>query len=211
MKEWFDFIAAYPTWVKIVVPGLLFAVVMILIFVRPSKPSGSTSSTPPTQPQERYESPLESLILELRVTATLSESAEIPPGEYHFEPITGAPAQFVGPPGALSLLFQSPIRFRRLETGEIVVINRFALPSGSDFVGRPLSVLAQFKSLQVPVVTAVYGRNFEQLGLVEVSLAANGEDLWYEAWPMPSDFPKGQAINVPLDKLRDRLGLRPAG
>ena len=163
MKEWVDFIAAYPTWVKILVPGLLFTVVMILILVRPSKPSGSTSSTSPTQPEERHESRLESLLLELRLTATLSESAEIPPGEYFFQPITGAPAQFIGPPGALSLRFQSPIRFKRLETGEIVVINRFALPSGSDFVGRPLSILAQFESLQVPVVTAVYGRNFERL------------------------------------------------
>ena len=171
------------------------------------RPSPAPSAAPPPQtssPETLPASPLvhgssiEALMVELRLTATLREGAAPPPAEYFFIPVTGAPAQLLGPPGALNLPFASPLRFLRLDSGEIVCITRFAMPSGADFQGRPLGILDQFEHLVIPIVTALFGDSFETARLAEVEMRLNGETFRHTIIPLERPFPKGLALQVPM-------------
>jgi hypothetical protein len=126
---------------------------------------------------------------------------DIPPASYYFSPISGAPARLAGPPGELAMPFVSPIEFRRLETGDIVVINRFSMPGHGDFRGRPAELLFSFERIFVPVVTAIFGDSFSQLQFLEVAVDLNGGNLWYERWPMNGPFPKGQSVSIDVSTL----------
>lgn len=190
--------------------------------VRTPLPSGSTTATAPAspfapttpapsralgpQPPARVAaSRISDLLVEARLTCTLNSGAQLPPGEVEFLPIGGgSDAKLQGAAGEQALRFGSPVRFRE-HAGSLTVINRFALPPGSDLHGRPVGALAAFAQLQVPIITVVYGNACARMRLLEITVRINGEDLWYRAWPYDVDFQQGPVFKVPLGELHGRL------
>jgi len=143
--------------------------------------------------------------LEARLTCSLNEEAELPPGEVDFMPIgDGSDARLRGPAGEQALLFASPVRFRE-HAGSLTVINRFVLPPGSNLHGRPPAALGGFTELVVPIVTVVYGTACRQMRLLELSVRLNGEDLWYSQWTYDDPFQQSPVFTVPLDALHARI------
>ena len=149
--------------------------------------------------------PITQLVVEARLTGTLKDGAEQPPGEVDFSPVGDAHAYLEGPPGRVRLSFQSPVRFRVQAGPSLVVTNRFALPDGSELRGRPVESLANFEKLKLPIVTVVWGKSIEKMRLLEVILAVNGDDIWYASWPYDVAFQEGPVFTVPLDAVRQRL------
>ena len=98
----------------------------------------------------------------------------------------------------------SPIRFRE-RAGSLTIINRFALPPGSDLHGRTVGSLAGFSEMLVPIVTAVDADACARMRLLEVSVRLNGDDLWYHQWQYDDAFQSGPVFTVPLKELHARL------
>jgi hypothetical protein len=178
---------------------------------RDSPAAQPTRLLPPALPRTReVPSPLPAVrildfLLEARLTCDLNSTAELPPGEVEFLPIGGgSDAKLHGPAGDELLRFVSPVRFRE-HAGSVTVINRFALPPGSDLHGRPSAALEGFHEVQVPIVTVVYGTACSRMRLLEVSARLNGEDQWYEQWKYDAPFQQGPVFTVPLGQLHARL------
>lgn len=148
-----------------------------------------------------------SLSLELRVTCDLKEAAPLPPQEAMWMPMAGATAEMRGSGTMVPLQFISPVIFRRQTNNEIVVINRFALTADSDIAGRPISSLAAYEQLFVPIQTIVYGKSFSRVRLAEASITINGRDVWYYQYKIDTDWPEGRGMTVsfPLKTLLDKL------
>lgn len=144
---------------------------------------------------------IESIVIESRLTSVLKENTKYPPAVFHFEPISGAPAVFEGPAGTIKLIFQSPINFKRLDKDEIIIINKFNMLSGSDLSGRSVSVLHNYESLIVPIVTAMFGNSFSTLRLLEITIYLNRDVKWYKSWVYNIDFPRGNSFNIPLSEI----------
>jgi hypothetical protein len=145
---------------------------------------------------------LRSIVLESRLTCVPAEGAELPPDEVPFLPAGDANAYLSGPAGRQRLLFSSPVRFRKLANGRVVVINRFSLDPASDLVGRPLSEVAGYREVLIPVVTIVYGAAFSKFTLFEVSLSVNGGDPSFAQWEYDEPFRQGMVFSVPLGLSR---------
>ncbi len=62
-----------------------------------------------------------------------------------------------------------------------MIINEFALPSGSSLHNRPIESLKSFDSISVPIVTVVYGKDLDTMKLLEVSLNINGNQVYYNS------------------------------
>ena len=148
---------------------------------------------------------IQSITIEVRLTCNLKDGAELPPAEVPFVPVGDSHAYFKGPAGTARLEFKSPVNFRRQETNKIVVINDFALESGSVLQHKPLEVLKNYSILSVPVVTVVFGRSFEKITLLEVSLIVNGEDIWYGSYKYDVPFQVGPRFEIPLNELHKKL------
>lgn len=149
--------------------------------------------------------PIQSLVVEGRLTCTVKPGAELPPAEVPFLPVGDANAYLQGPAGRPALTFTSPVRFRRLEDDRIVVINRFGLPPTSDLQNAPLERLGTFTTLLVPSVTIVYGSAFEKMTMFEVTMTVNGETLWSYIYPLGIQFEQGPQFTIPLQGLRTRI------
>ena len=153
------------------------------------------------------ESPMEkinSVLIELRATCSLKKGVNAPPGEYTFISVGDANSYFINPSGKFKIEFLSPIKFRQLENGNIVIINRFITNNASDLLNRPISFLSTFDTLNVPIITVIYGKDFEKLYSVELALRVNDEDLWYESWKYNIDF-QSATLQIPLDNLKLKL------
>ena len=150
---------------------------------------------------------IQSLVVEGRLTCTLKPRAELPPAEVHFDPLGGSNAYLEGPPGRAALVFASPVRFRRLEDDRVTLINRFGLPTGSDLHNAPLERLASFTNLLVPSESVVYGAALDKMTMFEVTITANGEQLWAHSYPLQEQFEqlKGKKFAIPLEDLAPRL------
>lgn len=145
------------------------------------------------------------LLVESRLTCVLNSAVELPPGEVNFMPIGGgSDARLRGSAGEQVLRFVSPVRFRE-HSGSITVINRFALASGSELIGRPIAAVRGFAELRLPIVTVVYASACTRMRLLEVSLRLNGQDVWYAQWQYDVAFEKGPVFTVPLAGLHARL------
>jgi hypothetical protein len=151
---------------------------------------------------------INSLSLELRVTCDLKEGAPLPPQEVSWMPLEGATAELRGNAATVPLQFNSPVIFRRQVTNEIVVINRFSLTADSDINGRPVSSLAGYTQVVVPIQTIVYGKSFIRARLAEASITINGRDMWYYQYKIDTPLSidgKGLVISFPLSALVERL------
>lgn len=110
---------------------------------------------------------IRSIVLEVRLTCTLKAAhGELPPDEVTFMALGDSHAYLEGPAGRQRLLFASPVRFRRLVDGRIVVVNRFTLDPAGDLLNRPKSTLKNYSELEVPVVTVVWGGVFDRMTLL---------------------------------------------
>lgn len=148
---------------------------------------------------------IQSITVEVRLTCDLKEGAELPPAEVTFIPVGDSHSYFKGAPGTVRLEFKSPVRFRRQDPDKIIVINRFALESGSELQHKPLATLKNFSSLSVPVVTVVYGKSFENFTLLEVILNINGIDIWYGSYIYDVTFEVGPRFEIPLNEFHKKL------
>lgn len=141
---------------------------------------------------------LRSIVLESRLTCVPVEGEELPPDAVPFWPVGDANAYLSGSAGRQRLLFSSPVKFRKLANGRVVIINRFSLDPASDLVGRPLSEVAAYRELVIPVITVVYAKAFSKFTLFEVSVSVNGEDPSFARWEYDDPFRQGMVLTVPL-------------
>lgn len=149
---------------------------------------------------------IQSIMLEARLTCDLKEGAELPPAEVPYLPMSGADCFLEGPPGKVRLDFVSPVRFRRQDDNNMVIINRFSLPNGSDLFGRPLEVLKGYKGVSIAIQTIVWGKSFKTMKFVEASMSINGEDMWYYHYDVNNvPFLEGPVFALPLDSLHQRI------
>lgn len=149
---------------------------------------------------------IQSIVLEGRLTCSIKSSVDIPPPEVNFMMLSDGHAYLEGSLGRYRIEFVSPVRFHLQQDGNLVVINRFALPASSDLIQRPLDILGQFQVLKVPVVTIVYGDLLEKMIVFEVTMTVNGNDIWsyvYDLQDVP--FKSGVLFTLPLDTLRERI------
>lgn len=161
-----------------------------------------------TAPAAVEESRIRSLTLEVRLTCVLKElHGDLPPDEVPFMPFGDANAYLEGPVGRQRLTFSSPVRFRRLSDNRIVVINRFALDSAGDLINQPTHVLANYRNVIAPVITIVWGKEFEKMTLLELSLSLNGGNPAYYSWPYDVPFQTGPVFTVPFANFKEELGL----
>jgi len=128
------------------------------------------------------------------LTSTVKRSANTT--VIQFDPLGGSNAYLEGPPGRAALVFASPVRFRRLEDDRVTLINRFGLPTGSDLHNAPLERLASFTNLLVPSESVVYGAALDKMTMFEVTITANGEQLWAHSYPLQEQFEelKGEEV-----------------
>ena len=160
--------------------------------------------TPPAAAESR----IRSLTLEVRLTCVVKAShGELPPDEVPFMPVGDANAYLEGPAGRQRLTFSSPVRFRRLSDGRIVVINRFALDPAGDLINQPTLVLANYQNVIAPVITIVWGAEFEKFTLLELSLSLNGADPVYYSWSYDAPFQVGPVFTVAFDNFKKKLGM----
>jgi hypothetical protein len=149
---------------------------------------------------------IHSMVLEVRLTCELTEShGDLPPDEVPFVPLGDAHAYLDGPAGRERLTFVSPVRFRKLANGRIVIVNRFVLDAGGDLQGRPTSVLLNYQNVVTPVITIVWGKEFAKMTLLELSVSLNGSDPAYYSWPYDAPFQQGPVFTVPFSDMRARL------
>lgn len=137
---------------------------------------------------------VESITIEARLTTDLKNGESLPPAKYYFTPANRVSSDFAGNAGIVRVDFQSPIYFRRLEDNNVTIINNYTLRNGSDIQHRPLTVLLNYDSLYVPIVTVIYGKGFNQIKLLEITIRINGNDIWYASYKYE---------NVPFDILSD--------
>ncbi|HEY0172861.1 MAG TPA: hypothetical protein VGB98_17705 [Pyrinomonadaceae bacterium] len=152
--------------------------------------------------------PIQTIMVEGRLTCDLKEGAEIPPAEVPFIPVGDANAYLEGPLGKVALNFVSPVRFRRQEDNSVVIINRFSLPNGSDLQNRPVESLKAYEVLVIPSVTIVWGKSMTKIKFFEVAMTINGQDVWYYPYRLNAAFEweKGSPMfRIPLDTLREKL------
>lgn len=149
--------------------------------------------------------PIQSLVIEGRLTCTMKPGSELPPPEVPFVPVGDANAYLQGPAGRPALVFVSPVKFRRLEDDRIVVINRFGLPPTSDILGAPVERLNGFVTLLIPAITIVYGSSFEMMTVFEVTASINGDAVWSYVYPLGVPFQQGPQFTIPLQGLRARI------
>ena len=149
---------------------------------------------------------IQSLTLEVRLTCSVKDGhGKLPPDEVPFVPIGEANAYLDGPAGRQRLAFASPVRFRRLADNRILVVNRFSLDPAGDLIGQPIRALANFEKIIVPVITIVWGSEFERFTLLELSLSLNGGDSAYYSWPYDQTFQQGPVFTVAFGGLRRQL------
>lgn len=81
---------------------------------------------------------------------------------------------------------------------------RFAIAGDSDILGRPVSSLAGYTQLIVPVHTIVYAKSFSRFHLAEAAMTINGKDVWYYPYKVDGQFQegKGLVIRFPLAARR---------
>ncbi len=159
-----------------------------------------TVSKEPTKEIDR----IKTILVEARLTCTLEEGAELPPSEVPFLPVGDAHSYLEGAAGKAKLSFVSPVRFRMIDGGKVVVINRFSLDPGS-IDGRPVEAIFNYESLLVPIVTVVYGKSLSRITLLEVTVEMNGESIGYGSWKYDVPFQKSPSFSVPIDSLSLRL------
>lgn len=147
---------------------------------------------------------ISSILIELRTTCSLKHGAKPPPTEYTFIPTGDANSYFTNQSGKFKVDFLSPVKFRRLDNDNIVIINRFMTNTGSDLLNKPISFLSTFDSLHVPIISVSYGKDFDKLYSVELSLRVNDEDIWYESWQYNMNFQSG-SMHISLDNLKLKL------
>jgi len=148
---------------------------------------------------------IRSIDVEARLTCSLKPGAALLPSEVEFAPVGGSSAYLVGAGGRARLIFISPVRFRGVESDRVTVLNRFALGSGDGLRHRPVDALTAFDTLEVPIITVVYGNALESMQLLEVTLSINGDAVWYRAWNYSDQFQGGPVFTIPLGELHARL------
>lgn len=144
-------------------------------------------------------------MVEGRLTCDLKEGGKIPPAEVPFIPLGDANAYLEGTLGKTRLDFVSPIRFRRQEDNNIVVINRFSLSASSDLGGRPINSLANFNILTIPSLAIGSEKSLGMMKLYEISMSLNGKDVWYYSYPVNQPFQPQAVFRIPLEDLSKTL------
>ncbi len=148
---------------------------------------------------------LQSLTIEARLTCSLKENAEIPPTEVDFDPVGGGYAFFQNNAEKHPLKFNSPVLFRLINGNRITIINKYSLDKDSDLLLSPINRLSKFNFIKVPIITVVYGVNFEKMLQLELNVKINGKEVWYETWAYDAKFETGPTFDIPLTKLINQI------
>ncbi len=100
--------------------------------------------------------------MEARLTCSLKPGAALLPSEVEFAPVGGSSAYLVGAGGrALPSFLQSDSEVWN-QTASPSSIG-FALGSGDGLLHRPVDALTAFDTLEVPIITVVYGNALESM------------------------------------------------
>jgi len=181
------------------------SLVLFIFFSIFSQPVTKSDLQEIIKPIENIQSNILSILIEARLTCTIEQKAEIPPTEVEFWPVGDSNAYLEGNNNKIRFDFKSPVQFNRLANNQIVIVNQFSLPAGSELQHRPLKVLNDYNTLSVPIVTIVYGNSFEKMILLEISIKANGKDISYYSFNYDQFFKEGIRFRIPLDSLNISL------
>lgn len=150
------------------------------------------------------ENTIKSISVEARLTCTLKKGEELPPKEVNFMPVSDAHSYFEGF-NSVRVDFKSPVIFKNLNDNKITIINNFSLLPGSTLENEPIEYLKNFHTLSVPIITVVYGKSFEKIILLEISITINGKQYWYNSWKYNDHFEVGPRFSIPLEEFHTSL------
>lgn len=154
--------------------------------------------------------PIAEVVIEARFTTTPKVGAKVPPAEVTPLMTRGAHAALAGPPGHVRLDVAKLTRYRQQNDGTVVITNRFVLPQASDLHQRPVEVLGDYRTLDVPLNAPDFEDGFSTVQRVDVSMNVNGRDVWHSSLDLaPPEAPiNWQRVQFPLDGLKARLAQR---
>jgi hypothetical protein len=148
---------------------------------------------------------INSLRIEGRLTCNLIKDSELPPSEVEFLPISDANSYLEGLAGRVRINFQSPVIFKNIGNNKITIINNFIMNQNEILVGRPIEYLKNFDNLLLPFITIVYGKSFDKMILLEVTIEINGKQTWYSSWPYDAKFNLGPVFSIPLLEFHKKI------
>jgi len=148
---------------------------------------------------------INSLKVEARLTCNLMKDAELPPSEAEFYPVSDAHSYLEGIAGRVRINFQSPVYFKNIGDNKITIINNFIMNPGGILEGRPFEYLKNFENLILPFITIIYGKSFERINLLEVTIEINGKQAWYSSWQYNNEFNVGPVFSIPLQEFHKKI------
>jgi hypothetical protein len=227
MLEWIKFLAAYPSWIKVVVPLCFILIVFLMVYYAPKAEITSSDTSHLTEQtanvanadnviiyqaagnihvggQDSAIETIQSIQIEARLTCTLKSGATLPPSEVDFIPAGDSHAYLTNGQEKVRLNFASPVRFRST-ADTIVVTNNFLMQGDSSLLTRPIDTLSKFNVLSLPVVTVAYGASLDYFTFLEVTVTVNHKDIWYQGYKYHDQFKSSLRFEIPLDEFRQRL------
>jgi hypothetical protein len=147
----------------------------------PAKELPPQNSKSNHRPKPREESPVENIstiTVEARMTCTIKEGEELPPSTEDIIAGFGT-GKLVGPRVTTELSRTNPVEFRKQRDNEMIVVNHFYLPSSESLMGSPVSRIANYETMVLPITVLGSGRLFDQIRLVEVTVTINNKHTWY--------------------------------
>jgi hypothetical protein len=150
--------------------------------------------------------PIAQVVIEAHFTTTPKAGAKVPPAEVTPLRSRDAHAALAGPPGQVRLDLAKLTRYRQQNDGSVVISNRFVLPQASDLHQRPVEVLGDYRTLDVPLTAPEFEDGFSTVQRVDVLMTVNGQGVWHSLWLAPPEAAiNWQRVQFPLDGLKARL------
>jgi hypothetical protein len=149
---------------------------------------------------------IHSLTAEVKLIVTLKSLSNAPPSEMDFLPVGGGKAYLFGSQDArIPLSFISPVLFQKQADGKLAVVNRYSLVPDSPLQNKRIDYLLQCLTLQVPIITIVYGQMLSQIKGIKISLYVNGKLLWAQENDKDTPFQEGPVITYDLANLHQTI------
>lgn len=147
-----------------------------------------------------------SLTVEARMTCTIKADAQLPPSTQDIMAGFGT-GQLVGTAETVQLARTNPVEFRKQRDNEMVVVNHFYLPNSESLIGSPLSRLANYEKLTIPITVLGSGNVFDRISLIEVTVTINNKYTWYYPYRLGSvPFQDGgPTATIPLAGIENAM------
>jgi hypothetical protein len=139
------------------------------------------------------------------MTCTIKEGEDLPPSTEEIMAGFGT-GQIVGPAGTAELSRTNPVEFRKQRNNEMIVVNHFYLANSETLVGSPVSRLANYEKLVLPITVLGSGHIFDQVSLIEATVTINNKYTWYYPYKLgPIPYQNGITATIPLSGIEKAI------